>query len=123
MAAFPTGTLYVTNGFIPEVLEYIDRAGRSPFRKWFDRLDPQAAAKVSTALNRIALGNLSSAKGVGASVFEFRLDFGPGYRIYFGKYGHEIVVLLAGGTKRRQRRNIEAAVVRWTDYKRRKEGT
>ncbi|HLX38423.1 MAG TPA: type II toxin-antitoxin system RelE/ParE family toxin [Candidatus Binataceae bacterium] len=106
---------------MPEVLEYIDRAGRSPFRKWFDRLDSQAAAKVSTALNRIALGNLSSAKGVGASVFEFRLDFGPGYRIYFGKDGDKLIILLGGGTKARQQRDIESAISSWQDYGARKE--
>ena len=51
-----------------------------------------------------------------------RLDFGPGYRIYFGRDGHDLVILLGGGTKRRQQQDIEAALDRWTDYKRRKKG-
>ena len=105
---------------MPEVLEYIDRAGRSPFGKWFDKLDSRAAAKVSAALTRIALGNLSNARGVGASVFEFRIDFGPGYRIYFGEDGDKLVTLLGGGTKARQQQDIEGAISSWQDYRKRK---
>jgi putative addiction module killer protein len=65
-------------------------------------------------------GNFSAAKSVGAGVFEFRLDFGPGYRIYFGKDGEKIVILVGGGTKKRQRDDIAAALAHWKDYKRRK---
>ena len=65
-------------------------------------------------------GNFSAAKGVGAGVSELRLDFGPGYRVYFGRDGERLVVLLAGGTKRRQQADIEAARVLWAEYKRRK---
>ncbi|HVN63429.1 MAG TPA: type II toxin-antitoxin system RelE/ParE family toxin, partial [Candidatus Binataceae bacterium] len=82
-----------------EVLEYIDLGGQSPYRKWFDGLDAQAAAKVAIAIARIRQGNFSNVKGVGAGVYECRLDFGPGYRIYFGKDGERIVILLGGGTK------------------------
>ena len=59
-------------------------------------------------------------KGVGAGVFEFRIDFGPGYRMYFGKDGEAIVILLGGGTKKRQARDIATAHERWTDYRKRK---
>lgn len=100
--------------------EYLDVAGQSPFGRWFDDLDPTAAAKVTTALARIELGNFSRAKGVGAGVLESRIDFGPGYRIYFGKDGDTVVILLGGGTKKRQSRDIALAHERWTDYKRRK---
>jgi putative addiction module killer protein len=62
-------------------------------------------------------------KGVESGVFELKVDFGPGYRVYFGKNGSEIVVLLGGGTKKRQQRDIEAAQGRWQDYKRRKKGS
>jgi putative addiction module killer protein len=62
-------------------------------------LNVQAAAKVTTALERIADGNLSNVKGVGGGVFEYRIDFGPGYRVYFGRDGGQLVILLAGGTK------------------------
>jgi putative addiction module killer protein len=68
-------------------------------------------------------GNLSNAKGVGAGVMEYRMDTGPGYRIYFGRDGQTVVILLAGGTKRRQQKNIEAAQARWADYRRRKRGS
>jgi putative addiction module killer protein len=63
-----------------EVREYLERNGGSPFADWFARLDPKAAAKVATALIRLAAGNFSNVKGVGSGVYEFRIDFGPGYR-------------------------------------------
>ncbi len=102
------------------VLEYLDAAGRSPFGRWFDSLDSRAAAKVTIALTRLSLGNFSNVKGVGSGVLECRIDFGPGYRIYLGRDGEEIVILLGGGTKQRQQNDIAAAQERWSDYKRRK---
>ena len=101
--------------------EYLAVGGKSPFRGWFDALDPSAAAKVAVALTRIEQGNLSNAKGVGEGVQEYRIDFGPGYRIYFGRDGDVLVILLGGGTKRRQQRDIDDARDRWADYKRRKQ--
>ena len=86
------------------VREYLDDKGNSPYRKWFGRLDPVAAAKAATATYRLQQGNFSNVKGVGAGVFAYRIDFGPGYRIYFGKDGADIVILLGGGTKKRQSR-------------------
>jgi putative addiction module killer protein len=103
-----------------DVREYIDRAGRSPYADWFDRLNALAAAKLATALTRLAAGNFSNVKGVGSGVFEYRIDFGPGYRVYFGKDGERLVILLGGGTKKRQQQDINAAVAHWQDYKRRK---
>jgi len=102
------------------VLEYLDRAGSSPFAGWFQALDAAAAAKVTAAIRRLELGNFSNVKGVGAGVFEYRIDFGPGYRIYFGKDGDAVVILLGGGTKKRQDYDIATARERWTDYKKRK---
>ena len=102
------------------IREYVDLEGRSPYARWFNRLNAQAAAKVATALVRLERGNLSGVKGVGAGVFEHRIEFGPGYRIYFGKDGDALVILLGGGTKRRQRQDIETARSHWRDYKRRK---
>jgi len=102
------------------VAEYLDPSGRSSFRRWFDDLDATAAAKVSTALYRLGQGNFSNVKGVGSGVFEYRIDFGPGYRIYFGKDGATFVILLGGGTKKRQASAIAAAAGAWADYKRRK---
>jgi putative addiction module killer protein len=103
-----------------EIKEYLDRNGGSPFRKWFDRLEPLAAAKVTTALYRIEQGNFSNAKGVGSGVYEFRIFYGPGYRIYFGKEGNLLVVLLAGGVKKGQAVDIAAAKALWSDYKARR---
>ena len=102
------------------LLEYLDANGDSPFRDWFDDPDSLAAAKVSVALTRIEQGNLSNAKGVGEGVSEYRLDFGPGYRVCFGRDGTVLVILLGGGTKRRQQRGIEDAKRRWADDKARK---
>lgn len=103
-----------------EVREYLDAEGNSPYAKWFDRLNAVAAAKVATAVHRMAQGNFSNVKGVGAGVYEYRIDFGPGYRIYFGKDGNRLVILIAGGSKKRQGADIAAAKERWRDYKGRK---
>lgn len=82
--------------------------------------DPAAAARVTVAVTRIARGAVSNVKGVGDGVFEYRIDAGPGYRIYFGRDGDRLVILVGGGTKRRQDRDIEAARMRWESYKARK---
>jgi putative addiction module killer protein len=100
--------------------EYVDDADRSPFGRWFEDLDAMAAAKVTTALARIEQGNFSRVKGVGAGVFESTIDFGPGYRVYFAKGGDTLVILLGGGTKKRQPRDIALAQERWKNYKQRR---
>ena len=100
-----------------DLREYRDARGRSPFREWFESLDSEAARRVTIALYRIGLGNFSSVKGVGGGVLECRISFGPGYRIYFGKEGETAVILLGGGTKKRQESDIQAAHQRWLDYK------
>ena len=104
-----------------KVREYIDAGGRSPYARWFNRLNAQAAAKVATALVRMEQGKLSTVKGVGSGVFEYRIDFGPGYRIYFGRYGDVLIILSGGGTKKRQQQAIETAKDLWRGYKRRKQ--
>lgn len=103
-----------------EVRQYIDRLGRNPFERWFEGLDDYAQARITVALDRVERGNFSAAKGVGAGVFELRLDFGPGYRVYFGKDGETLVILLGGGTKKRQQADIEEAQALWHEYKKRK---
>src|SRR5262249_37476662 len=110
-------TIYV------QIIEYLDLRGRSPFADWFDDLNARAAAKVTIALTRIEQGNLSNVKGVGAGVLEYRIDFGPGYRVYFGSDGDTFIILLAGGTKARQQNDIAIAQARWADYKRRRRET
>ena len=103
-----------------DVREYLAADGSGPYRKWFDSLNAQAAAKVAIALTRIEQGNLSNAKSVGAGLHEYCIDFGPGYRIYFGRDGDRLVILLGGGTKKRQQEDIRRAQALWVDYKRRK---
>jgi len=102
------------------VVEYLDRDGHSPYAAWFDGLNAQAATKVAAASTRMSLGNFSKVKGVGSGVYEYVIDFGPGYRIYFGKDGEQLVILLGGGTKKRQQRDIRSAIELWEDYKHRK---
>jgi putative addiction module killer protein len=105
-----------------EIQEYISERGESPFRDWFDELDPQAAASVTTAIRRLAEGNTSNVKSIGEGAAELKINRGPGYRMYFGWDGKVLVILLGGGTKRRQQNDIEAALRRWRDYKLRKSG-
>jgi len=83
-------------------------------------LNAAAAAKVMSAIHRMEQGNFSNAKSVGGGVYEFRVNFGPGYRVYFGKDGDLLVILLAGGSKKRQNTDIAAAKVNWRCYKDRK---
>jgi putative addiction module killer protein len=106
-----------------EIRYYLARDGRSPFEGWFASLDPTARAKVTVAIARLEQGNLSNAKGIGEGVLEYRINFGPGYRVYFGRDGGTLVILLTGGTKRRQQRDISAAIEMWADYRQRKRGT
>jgi putative addiction module killer protein len=102
------------------VREYLDPFVRSPYARWFQALPAPAAAKVATALYRLELGNFSNVEGVGAGVYEYKIDFGPGYRIYFGKDGENRIILLGGSTKKGQQAAIAAAKKAWGDYKRTK---
>jgi putative addiction module killer protein len=103
-----------------EVVEYLDPYDRSPYAQWFDGLNAPAAAKVALALTRLSQGNFSNAKSVGGGVHEYKIDFGPGYRMYFGRDGEQLILLLGGGTKKRQPKDIAEALSCWQDYKRRK---
>jgi putative addiction module killer protein len=111
---------YVTISPVVELRGYIDEDGNKLFAIGLDTLDATAAAKVTIALARMEQGNFSNAKSVGAGVHEYKVDFGPGYRIYFGKDSEAVVILVGGGTKKRQRKDIHAAQACWADYKRRK---
>ena len=104
-----------------QIREYVDTGGRSPFGRWFDGLDARAASRVRTALARMEAGNLSNVRGVGSGVLECRINVGPGYRIYFGRDGDTLIVLLGGGTKARQQSDIENARDLWQEYKDRKQ--
>ncbi len=101
------------------VEEYIRPDGSSPYGDWFDRLDAQAAAKVTTAKLRMELGNTSNVKWF-AGIGEYVIDWGPGYRIYLAKDGDSLIVLFGGGTKRRQQSDIDRAKALHAEYKARK---
>src|ERR1035441_6659981 len=103
-----------------EILEYLERNGRSPYAEWVERPERATGGKGSCGDTRLAQGNFSNVKGVGGGVYEYRVSFGPGLRIYLGKDGGRLVILLAGGTKKRQQKDIEDAKARWQDYKKRK---
>ena len=103
-----------------ELRQYVDRSGRNSFERWFDDLEDSTQARIFVALDRLERGNFSAAKGVGTGVSELKLDFGPGYRIYFGKDGETLIILLGGGTKKRQQADITAAQALWQEYKKRK---
>ena len=102
-----------------ETREYAED-GESPFGEWFNALDAGIAARVDRYIRRLAAGNFGAAKALGDGVHELRLDFGPGYRIYYGRDGKTLVILLGGGDKRRQDVDINAAVERWKRYKKAK---
>lgn len=99
--------------------EYLREDGTSPYKRWFDKLDARAAAKVTTAKLRMELGMTSSIKWFGG-MGEYVIDWGPGYRIYLAKDGDTLIVLFGGGTKRGQQRDIEQAKVLLAEYKSRK---
>jgi putative addiction module killer protein len=105
-----------------EIRYYVAKDGSQPFAEWFAELEPVARAKVTRAIARMEQGNLSNAKGVGGGVLEYRIDYGPGYRLYFGRDGEALIILLTGGSKKRQQRDIDAAHEFWRDYKASKRG-
>ena len=103
------------------LLEYVSEEGRNPFREWLTGLrDREARARVRVRLNRVRLGNFGDSKSVGSGVSELRIPYGPGYRVYFGRDGSRIVLLLTGGSKKRQSRDVALAKAYWDDYLRRK---
>ncbi len=102
--------------------EYITEEGGSPFADWFNCLDAQAASKVNTYLTRLAEGNTSNLKPVRGALQEVRINWGSGYRVYVGKDGDRLIILLGGGTKRHQQKDIDKATLLWEEYKKRKKG-
>jgi putative addiction module killer protein len=107
---------------MPVIRYYVAADGRQPFAEWFVDLESISRAKVTRSIVRMEQGNFSNVKSVGEGVLEYRIDFGPGYRVYFGRDGETLVILLCGGTKKRQQRDIDAAHVYWQDYKASKRG-
>ncbi|MGH9427526.1 MAG: type II toxin-antitoxin system RelE/ParE family toxin [Terriglobia bacterium] len=103
-----------------ELHVYVTEDGREPFSEWLVSLrDSKDRAKIRVRLDRVSLGNLGDCHGVGEGVQELRIDHGPGYRVYFGLEGQIIVLLLCGGDKSTQTKDIEIAKRYWTEYRRR----
>ena len=98
------------------IREYVRADGRNPFRGWLETLDVTARARIQARVLRFEMGNLGDHKSVGAGVWEARLVFGAGYRIYFGKDGKSVILLLVGGTKASQAQDIRRAQGSWRDY-------
>jgi len=98
------------------VREYVTSDGTSPFRRWLAGLALETRARVQARVFRFEAGNLGDHKTVGDGVWEARLDFGPGYRLYFAKTGRTVILLLVGGDKRSQKKDINQAKQYWAQY-------
>ena len=103
-----------------EISEYVSGTQANPFRKWFDALDARTAAIIAVGLARLGEGNFSRVEPIGEGASELKINRGPGFRIYFGRDGKTLVVLLGGGTKHQQQNDIASALRNWRDYKARK---
>jgi len=103
-----------------DVIHYASKTGNDPFQEWLNDLaDLQARAAILRRVDRLSLGNFGDCKFCRDGVWELRIDVGPGYRVYYAQSGRTIVLLLCGGSKRTQVKDINAAVAYWTDYRRR----
>jgi putative addiction module killer protein len=101
-----------------QLLEYLSEDGRSPFREWLRGLrDRTARARIQVRLDRLELGNFGDCRSLGDNLHELRVDHGPGYRVYIGREGSAVVILLCGGDKQAQSRDIERARSFWADYR------
>ena len=104
-----------------EIRIYASANKRKPFLSWLEGLSSSVRAIIRSRLNRIRAGNFGDAKSVGGGVYELRIDFGAGYRIYYGLDGKHIVLLLTGGDKSSQVKDIKQAKIYWNDYQENKE--
>jgi putative addiction module killer protein len=103
-----------------EIRRYTTAEGRAPFTEWLDALrDRNVRVRIKSRLDRVEQGNLGDFKSVGQGVFELRINYGPGYRVYFGQVGLTIVVILIAGDKSTQEQDIRQAIEYWTDYEKR----
>lgn len=104
-----------------EISYYLTESGEKPFKEWLDDLkDIVARQKIRIRLDRVRLGNLGKKRSVGEGVFELKIDYGPGYRVYYGLEKKTMVLLLLGGDKSSQKRDIGQARIFWEDYIRRR---
>jgi putative addiction module killer protein len=99
---------------------YVTPAGKKVFQDWLDSLDDSTSARVAARLDRVHQGNFGDCKPTREGVYELRLDFGPGYRVYFGIVSGHVVLLTCGGTKKTQAKDIENAIEYLEEYKKRR---
>jgi putative addiction module killer protein len=105
---------------VVQIRHYVNRAGKDVFDDWLTKLaDARAQAKIAIRINRLALGNFADCKALSKGLFELRIDWGPGYRVYYTMLGKVCVLLFCGGDKRRQSSDIERALEYLRDYKER----
>ena len=101
-----------------EIRHYLNRAGKDVFDDWLtDLADARAQAKIAARINRLAAGNFGDCKSLRQGLYELRVDCGPGYRVYYAMIGRVCVLLLCGGDKRKQSRDVERALQFLNDYK------
>lgn len=99
-----------------ELVYYVTENGRIPYREWFESLnDSKTKAVIDARLTRICSGNFGTCEPVGPGIFELKIYYGPGYRVYFGKAAGRIVLLLCGGDKSTQRKDIQRALQFWKE--------
>ena len=103
----------------PQIIRvYVARNGKAPYSEWLAFLkDSQARAKIRIRLDRARMGNLGDVKSVGNGVYEMRINFGPGYRVYFGREANRIIILLIAGDKHSQNKDIRIAQEFWAEYR------
>jgi putative addiction module killer protein len=103
-----------------DILHYVTESNEDIYQEWLDGLRDRATrVGIQRRVDRLTLGNFGDHKACRDGVWELRIDFGPGYRIYYSQSGKEIVLLLCGGSKRTQASDIDQAVIYWQDYQRR----
>ena len=99
-----------------EVVHYVTENGKDAFGEWLLKQNANVIARVQQRIDRMRRGNFGDHKGLGSGISELRIDYGPGYRVYYGRDGENVVILLAGGTKKRQGRDIKQARTYWNAY-------
>lgn len=99
-----------------EIIPYTNQQAKQPIIDWLENLDKKTRTRIVARFSRIALGNYGDCKVIGDGIKELRFDFGPGYRIYFGEDGEKIIILLLGGDKSNQSKDIQQAKEYWNDY-------
>jgi putative addiction module killer protein len=106
-----------------EIRHYVNRAGRDVFGEWLSNLpDKRTREKIAVRIDRLAVGNFGDCKPLGQGLWELRIDWGPGYRVYYAVVGRELVLLVSGGDKRRQSADIELALAYLKDHRERSQG-